>query len=119
MTSNEGGAIFSEVTRCYASKFHGLAVDIASKIAESMGLVGCSFEDWTCLLRPNKYSFSAETVGSSGVFLHTDTSFLTVLQEDEAVGGLEMMGKSGEFVAVDPVPGSLLVNLGDIAKVSS
>lgn len=81
--------------------------------------MGCSFEEWTCLLRPNKYSFTEETVGSSGVFTHTDTSFLTVLQEDESVCGLEMMDKSSaEFLAVDPVPGSFLVNLGDVAKVT-
>jgi len=109
------------VIKSYAAKLHELAVDIASKIAESMGLAGCSFNEWTCLLRPNKYSFTQETVGSSGVFTHTDTSFLTVLQEDESVGGLEMMldQSSGEFVAVDPVPGSFLVNLGDVAKVST
>lgn len=29
------------------------------------------------------------------------------------------MNKSGEFVAVEPVPGSLVVNFGDIATVSN
>ncbi|KAE8730490.1 Detected protein of confused Function [Hibiscus syriacus] len=37
---------------------------------------------------------------------------------DENVGGLEV-DKSGEFVPVDPLPGSLLVNLGDMANVWS
>ncbi|ONK81873.1 uncharacterized protein A4U43_C01F33740 [Asparagus officinalis] len=109
-----------EVIKRYASKLHALAVSIASEIAESMGLVGFSFKEWACLLRPNKYSFTKESVGSPGVFTHTDTSFLTLLQEDECVGGLEMMdGPSGAFVAVDPVPGSFLVNIGDVGKAWS
>lgn len=66
----------------------------------------------------NRYNFTPETVGSSGVQIHTDSGFLTVLQEDESVGGLEVMDANGTFVAVDPLPGSLLVNLGDVAKVN-
>ncbi|KAG8367003.1 hypothetical protein BUALT_Bualt16G0027200 [Buddleja alternifolia] len=64
-------------------------------------------------------SFTPETVGLPGVQLHTDSSFLTVLQDDEVIGGLEVMKRCGKFEAVDPCPGSLLVNLGDIATVWS
>ncbi|MFS8007627.1 putative flavanone 3-dioxygenase [Helianthus anomalus] len=49
--------------------------------------------------------------------MHTDSGFLTILQDDEGVGGLEVMNKSGDFVPVDPWPGTLLVNLGDMATV--
>ncbi|XP_020263799.1 2-oxoglutarate-dependent dioxygenase DAO-like, partial [Asparagus officinalis] len=111
--------IFRETIRAYASELHGLLVRIASKVAESLGLVGYSFEDWPSQFRINRYNFTEETVGSSGVQMHTDSGFLTVLQEDESVGGLEVMTESGSFVAVDPVPGSFLVNLGDVAKAWS
>lgn len=108
-----------EVIRSYASKLHGLIVDIACKIAESLGLGGYSFKEWPCQFRINRYNFTQESVGCSGVQIHTDSGFLTVLQEDDSVGGLEVMDKSGSFVAVDPVPGSFLVNLGDVAKAWS
>lgn len=108
-----------EVIKLYASKAHRLAVDIATNIAASMGLDRYSFDGWSGLLRPNKYSFSKEMVGSIGVVLHTDSGFMTLLQEDESVGGLEIMDKSGALVAVEPVPGSLLVILGDVAKAWS
>ncbi|OAY75140.1 2-oxoglutarate-dependent dioxygenase DAO-like [Ananas comosus] len=108
-----------ETIRFYASHLHPLVASIASKIAESLGLVGYSFSDWPCQFRMNRYNFTPETVGSSGVQIHTDSGFLTVLQEDESVGGLEVMDANGTFVAVDPLPGSLLVNLGDVAKVWS
>ncbi|KAK4368255.1 hypothetical protein RND71_012047 [Anisodus tanguticus] len=52
-------------------------------------------------------------------FRYTDSGFLTILQDDENVGGLEVMKKSGEFVAVDPRPNTLLVTLGDIGRVWS
>ncbi|KAJ6793259.1 2-oxoglutarate-dependent dioxygenase DAO-like [Iris pallida] len=108
-----------EIIKTYASKLHELIADIASKLAESLGLGDYSFKDWPCQFRINKYNFTEETVGSSGVQLHTDSGFLTVLQEDESVGGLELMDRSGAFVAVNPVPGSFLVNLGDVAKAWS
>ncbi|KAL7231154.1 hypothetical protein ACSBR2_009429 [Camellia fascicularis] len=103
----------------YAQAIHKLAMDIASKLAQGMGLASFSFEGWPCQFRINKYNFSRETVNSSGVQIHTDSGFLTILQEDENVGGLEVMDKSGTFVAVEPSPGTLLVNLGDTAKVWS
>ena len=59
-------------------------------------------------------------MGSSGVQIHTDSGFLTVLQEDDCVGGLEVLDPTtGEFVRVDPVPGSFLVNIGDVGTVAS
>lgn len=107
-----------EIIISYASKLHSLIVEIASKVADGLGLVGHSFQDWPCQFRLNKYNFTKETVGSPGVQIHTDSGFLTVLQEDESVGGLEIMDSTGNFVAVDPVPGTFLVNLGDVAKVN-
>lgn len=83
-----------------------------------MGLTGYSFEGWPCQFRINKYTFTPETIGSSGVQIHTDSGFLTILQDDENLGGLEVMDESGVFVAVDPSPGTLVVNLGDAAVVS-
>lgn len=84
-----------------------------------MGLEGDNlFESWACQFRINRYNFSPDTVGSLGVQMHTDSGFLTILQDDENVGGLEVKDQSGEFVAVDPFPGTLVVNLGDVGAVS-
>ncbi|KAK3003131.1 hypothetical protein RJ639_019129, partial [Escallonia herrerae] len=102
----------------YAQAVHELIIDIGRKLAEGLGLVGVSFEGWPCQFRINKYNFTPETVGSSGVQIHTDSGFLTILQDD-GVGGLEVMDKSGSFVAVDPWPGTLLLNLGDMAEAWS
>ncbi|XP_057954742.1 2-oxoglutarate-dependent dioxygenase DAO-like [Malania oleifera] len=112
-----------EIMKRYGEAISKLAKDIACKLAKSMGLptAVCDdlFEGWPCQFRINKYNFSLATVGFSGVQMHTDSSFLTLLLEDDNVGGLEIVDKSGEFVSVDPIPGTLLVNLGDVATVWS
>ena len=112
-----GIVVAREVIEMYAKAIHGAAMDIARKLAESMGLNGNLFESWISQFRINKYNFTPETIGSSGVQIHTDSGFLTILQDDENVGGLEVMDPSGVYIAVDPSPGTLLVNLGDIATV--
>ncbi|PSR84636.1 2-oxoglutarate-dependent dioxygenase [Actinidia chinensis var. chinensis] len=104
----------------YSEAVHELAMDIGGKIAESMGLSRDLFNEWVCQFRINKYSFTRETVGLPGVQIHTDNGLLTILQDDENVGGLEVMDKTtGVYVPVDPMPGSFLVNLGDLATVWS
>ncbi|KAK6128818.1 hypothetical protein DH2020_037454 [Rehmannia glutinosa] len=103
----------------YAKAVNELMMDISHKIGQGLGLNGLFIEDWSCQFRINKYNFTPETVNSPGVQLHTDSSFLTILQDDEIIGGLEVMNKSGKFEAIDPCPGTLLVNLGDIAAVWS
>ncbi|XP_073127045.1 2-oxoglutarate-dependent dioxygenase DAO-like [Henckelia pumila] len=103
----------------YAKAVNELMMYIGQKMGEGLGLSGISFEKWICQFRINKYNFSPETVGSPGVQIHTDSSFLTILQDDEIIGGLEVKKRSGTFVAIDPWPGTLLVNLGDIAAVWS
>lgn len=102
----------------YAQAVHKVTMEIGQKLGEGLGLARVSFEKWPCQFRINKYHFTPQVIGSSGVQIHTDSGFLTILQDDEGVGGLEVMDKSGQFRPVDPWPGTLLVNLGDIATVS-
>ncbi|KAK7252605.1 hypothetical protein RIF29_36677 [Crotalaria pallida] len=109
-----------QIMEAYGKAIHDLAVKIGQKMAESLGILGADFVDWPCQFRINKYNFTPEAVGSLGVQLHTDSGFLTILQDDENVGGLEVMdNNSGSFLPIPPLPGSLLGNLGDIARVWS
>ncbi|KAB1228198.1 2-oxoglutarate-dependent dioxygenase DAO [Morella rubra] len=108
-----------ETIEMYAQAIHELAMELGRMLAKSMGLVSNLFEEWPCQFRINKYDFTPEAIGASGVQIHTDSGFLTILQDDENVGGLEVMDKSGAFVSVQPWAGTLLVNLGDLAKAWS
>ncbi|KAL5980134.1 hypothetical protein ACLOJK_036601 [Asimina triloba] len=108
-----------ETITSYATAIHELAIEMGRKIAESMSLCCDLFKGWPCQFRINKYYFTKEAIGSPSVQMHTDSGFLTILQEDDCIGGLEMMDKTGSFVGIDPLPGSLLINLGDMAKAWS
>lgn len=49
---------------------------------------------------------------------HTDSGILTILHQD-STGGLEVLNSNGEWVAAPYIPGSVVVNIGDLmAKVS-
>ena len=107
--------------RVYGRAVLELAIDLGKKIKESV--VGFSdpldFKDRRCNFKMNKYSFTPETLGHSGVNEHTDPGFISVLQDDELIDGLEVLHlPSNTFVPVPPLPGTFLGNLGDVAHVS-
>ncbi|XP_022015444.1 2-oxoglutarate-dependent dioxygenase DAO [Helianthus annuus] len=99
----------------YAEAAHELFMRIGKKLAESLGVKSQSIGigNWPCL------QIQFHPFGSPGVQIHTDSGFLTILQYDEGVGGLEVMDTSGQFIPVEPWPDTLLVNLGDMATVWS
>ncbi|KAD4179017.1 hypothetical protein E3N88_27608 [Mikania micrantha] len=109
-----------EIIYRYIKAIRDLAGHLGRKLMEGSGLAGDLFDGWWCQLRMNKYHYCAESVGLAGAGLHCDPSFLTILQDDEHVNGLQVVDKlSGEFTPVDYVPGTLVVNVGDIGKIWS
>jgi isopenicillin N synthase-like dioxygenase len=54
--------------------------------------------------------------GSLGARAHTDTNAFTILAQDPN-GGLEIRNREGEWVAVPPIPGTFVVNVGEVVKV--
>jgi isopenicillin N synthase-like dioxygenase len=51
-----------------------------------------------------------------GARAHTDTNAFTVLAQDMN-GGLEVKNRDGEWVAVPPIAGTFVVNVGEVLKV--
>jgi len=58
-----------------------------------------------------------QPVADLGIHHHTDAGALTVLLQDD-VGGLQIR-HDGKWIPVDPVPGTVVVNTGDIVQVWS
>jgi len=48
---------------------------------------------------------------------HTDWGSLTLLYQDDAAGGLQVMDKTGNWVDVPSIAGSFVLNLGDLMAV--
>ncbi|KAK1431065.1 hypothetical protein QVD17_14281 [Tagetes erecta] len=109
-----------EIIKRYIKAIRDLAGNLGQKLMEGSGLAGDLFDGWSHQLRMNKYHYCPESVGLTGIDLHTDPSFLTILQDDENVNGLQVVDKiSGDFVPIDHVSGTLVVNVGDIGKIWS
>ncbi|XP_058075035.1 gibberellin 2-beta-dioxygenase 6 isoform X2 [Magnolia sinica] len=70
------------------------------------------------LLRVYRYPCCPMTTGEFfGMDAHTDSSVLSILNQDE-VGGLQVL-KDLKWVDVRPIPGTLVVNLGDMMQAMS
>jgi len=60
-----------------------------------------------------------EAAGDQGVGSHADYGFVTLLLQDD-VGGLEVLPPGASaWAAVEPIPGALVVNLGEMLEVAT
>jgi len=93
---------------------------VMSVMAEALGLEQSWFADHltgdpTILFRIFHYPPAATTDTEWGVAEHTDYGLLTLLAQD-ANGGLEVRRRDGTWMPVDPVPGVIVCNLGDMLE---
>jgi len=77
------------------------------------------FTDPFCLLRMIKYPPSADADPKVGIGSHSDYGFLTLIQQDPHVNGLQALSRAGQWVDVDPIPNTFAVNIGDMAEAWS
>jgi isopenicillin N synthase-like dioxygenase len=54
----------------------------------------------------------------SGVAPHVDFSWITLLLQDDT-GGLEVRTRDGEWLPIEPTPGTLVVNIGEILEFAT
>ncbi|MED6197004.1 hypothetical protein PIB30_052702 [Stylosanthes scabra] len=71
------------------------------------------------IIRLNRYPPCPKKLSSKlyGLMPHCDSSFLSIVYQDH-VGGLELL-KDGKWVRVKPIPGALVVNIGDLYQALS
>jgi len=105
----------------FTTTANALAKGVAEILAENLGVSSTFFEEncpeETSYLRMNRYPpcpFSSEVFG---LIPHTDSSFLTVLNQDQ-IGGLQLL-KNGRWINVKPNPEALVINIGDLFQVCS
>ncbi|KAE8055304.1 hypothetical protein FH972_012154 [Carpinus fangiana] len=96
-----------------------LAQSLAEILSQFLGIKSTYFKE-NCppnssYLRLNRYPPCPFPSEAFGLMPHTDTSFLTILYQDQ-VGGLQLM-KDGKWFRVKPNPQALVINVGDLFQV--
>ncbi|CAN1175428.1 Flavonol synthase/flavanone 3-hydroxylase [Linum perenne] len=114
---------YSEVTEEYTKEIVNLTDKILQLLSEALGLKPGALksslggDEIEAEMKINHYPPCPQPELALGVEAHTDMSALTLLVPNE-VAGLQVW-KDGNWVAVDYVPGSILVHVGDQIEVLS
>ena len=112
--------IYRVVYQDYCEAMKQVSLAIMEVIGVSLG-VGRScyrdfFADGCSIMRCNYYPPCPEPERALGTGPHCDPSALTLLLQDGAVDGLQVL-VDGEWRPVRPRPGALVVNIGDTFTV--
>ncbi len=116
---------FEPIMRAYYASCRALALRLLSAMASNLGVSASrlvqGFDDaHTSFLRLNYYPQCRPSSGDErpfGVGEHTDAGALTLLLQDDQAG-LEVC-REGRWHLVEPTPGALVINIGDMIQVWS
>ena len=90
-------------------------------LSEALGLNPAHLQRMDCAkghsILFHYYPACPEPELTMGTTRHSDPDFLTILLQDH-IGGLQVLSHNG-WVDVPPVPGALVVNIGDLLQVTS
>ena len=108
---------FRSVVETYVSQMNALGRQMLDAITVALGMPRDSlkhhFAKPTTFLRLLHYPTQREEDGLFGSAPHTDYGFITLLAQDD-VGGLEVKDKAGDWIPAPPIPGTFVMNVGDI-----
>lgn len=106
----------------YVEKVLDLGRHVARLVALSLELPGdyfdASLEEPLHYCRILKYPPMPEDAAENqlGAGAHTDWGLLTLLLQDD-IGGLEVRNADGKWISAPPIPGTYIVNLGEMLPV--
>lgn len=76
------------------------------------------YQENTQVIRMNYYPPCSQADKVIGVSPHSDIGLLTLLVQANEVEGLQI-NKNGKWIPVKPIPGAIVVNIGDMMEVTN
>ncbi|KAJ4952658.1 hypothetical protein NE237_029490 [Protea cynaroides] len=112
---------FREDVAEYCTSMRGLALRLLESISESLGLnkdyINKALHKQAQHMAINYYPPCPQPELTYGLPVHTDPNLITILLQDD-VPGLQVL-RNGKWIAVNPMPGTFIVNIGDQIEVLS
>ncbi|KAL5227349.1 hypothetical protein ABZP36_015614 [Zizania latifolia] len=113
-------ANFSQTLEKYSIKIRELCLRLLAHIAETLDLAperfNGMFGEAVQAVRMNFYPPCPRPEMVLGLSAHSDGSAVTVLQQDTAFAGLQVL-RDGAWVTVQPIRHALVINVGDTLEV--
>ena len=119
----DGVAGLGETVRAYYAALEGLNRRLLGIFAEALGIEARylldRFDRHASVLRAINYPDQDRppAPGQLRCGAHSDFGTHTLLQIDDAPGGLQALARDGSWIDVRPPPGSFVVNIGDLLMV--
>lgn len=103
------------------NQHYSLTLDVGLKVLSAMALALEQSEDFftqkfnfpVSVLRLLHYP--SQHTSTNGAGAHTDYGCITLLYQDSS-GGLQVLNRNDEWIDAPPVPGSFVVNIGDLMQ---
>jgi isopenicillin N synthase-like dioxygenase len=108
------------VWTAYFSAMEDLAADLMRMFALALDLPEAYFDDkidrHISMFRALRYpdQIQPPEPGQMRAGAHSDYGSLTILRQEQRPGGLQVQNKAGEWVDVPAIPGTFVVNIGDL-----